>query len=247
MNFLYINRIKQILEEITKYETYAMDAAVCEIKKAILNKNNIYVFGSSHAGILSQELYYRAGGLMVINPIFPRETMLDTSPITRTSKMERLEGYGKIIAEEIGFLKDDILIVHSVSGRNPQTIDMAIEAKSKGAKVICITNINYSKSVNSRHSSGKKLFEVSDIILDNHGDVGDASVFIEKLDMKVTATSSITSIYIAQEILTQAIYELANENFLDIPIFYSANIDGGDDKNKELFSKYKNNIRYKLY
>ena len=39
-----------------------------------------YTFGASHAGILSEELYYRAGGLMLFNPIFGRELMLDSTP-----------------------------------------------------------------------------------------------------------------------------------------------------------------------
>ena len=184
---------------------------------------------------------------MTINPIFPKETMLDTTPITRTSKMERLEGYGEIIGKEVNFSEGDLLLIHSVSGRNPQTIEVAMEAKKNNATVVCITNLEYSKSVTSRHSSGKKLHEIADVVLDNHGDIGDASVYIKSLKSKVTPTSSIISIYLAQEIITQSIIELTEEGFTNIPIFYSANLDGGDELNRKLYEEYKDNIKYKMY
>ena len=77
-------------------------------------------------------MYYRAGGMMTINAIFGRELMLDRSPITFTSKMERLEGYGSALAATQPFTAGDVLILHSVSGRNPVIIDMALHAKEKG-------------------------------------------------------------------------------------------------------------------
>ena len=247
MDFKYYDSISSIIKTVQNEEIKGIEKSVDLFKQAILKKKNIYVFGSSHAGILTQELYYRAGGLMIINPIFPKETMLDTSPITRTSKMERLEGYGEIIGKEANFAEGDLLLIHSVSGRNPQTIEVALEAKKHNTSVICITNLEYSKSVTSRHSSGKKLYEIADVVLDNHGDIGDASVYIDALGSKVTPTSSMISIYLAQEIITQSIIELTEEGFVDIPIFYSANLDGGDDLNRKLYEEYKDNIKYKMY
>ena len=61
---------------------------------AVQAKQSIYIFGAGHAGIVSQEMYFRAGGFMLINPIFPRELSIDNEPVTITSQNERLEGYG---------------------------------------------------------------------------------------------------------------------------------------------------------
>ncbi len=88
--FDYINGIRKLLDQVEKEERRAIDAAVDVFTAAVETKQSIFVFGAGHAGLLTQELYYRAGGLMTINPIFGEGLMLDVEPITHTSQMERL-------------------------------------------------------------------------------------------------------------------------------------------------------------
>lgn len=244
MAFKYIDKIKDLIDVIEKEEKENMEKATEIIVKAILNKKAIFSFGASHAGILTEELYYRAGGLVVINPIFARNLMLDTSPITMTSEMERLEGYGTIVANKTNISEGDVVIVHSVSGRNPVSIEMAIESKKKGATVICITNLSYSKDVSSRHSSGKNLYQVSDIVIDNHGEKGDACVEISGLNQKVSPTSTVAAVTIMNSIIAEATELLVKNGMDKPPIFYSANIDGGDELNKKIFEEYRDVIHY---
>lgn len=244
MAFKYIDKIKDLIDVIEKDEKENMEKATKIIVKAILNKKAIFSFGASHAGILTEELYYRAGGLVVINPIFARNLMLDTSPITMTSEMERLEGYGTTVANKTNISEGDIVIVHSVSGRNPVSIEMAIESKKKGATVICITNLSYSKDVSSRHSSGKNLYQVSDIVIDNHGEKGDACVEISGLNQKVSPTSTVAAVTIMNSIIAEATELLVKNGMDKPPIFYSANIDGGDELNKKIFEEYRDVIHY---
>ena len=238
MAFKYIDKIKDLIDVIEKEEKENMEKATEIIVKAILNKKAIFSFGASHAGILTEELYYRAGGLVVINPIFARNLMLDTSPITMTSEMERLEGYGTTVANKTNISEGDVVIVHSVSGRNPVSIEMAIESKKKGATVICITNLSYSKDVSSRHSSGKNLYQVSDIVIDNHGEKGDACVEISGLNQKVSPTSTVAAVTIMNSIIAEATELLVKNGMDKPPIFYSANIDGGDELNKKISQIY---------
>ncbi|BDR57430.1 SIS domain-containing protein [Xylocopilactobacillus apis] len=240
----YMEHIKNIMSKVNDQEKDSINRAVDLLTKTTINKKSIYVFGASHAGILAQEMYYRAGGLMNINAIFGREVMLDREPITFTSKMERLEGYGKELAAAEPFTKDDVLILHSVSGRNPVIIDLAISAKKQGVKIISLTNLSYSKSVSSRHSTGKRLFEVSDIVIDNHGDIGDATCNIPNLNQKVGPTSTVVGAAILNSIVVEVCKELIKNGVEYPPIFYSANLDGGDKKNQELYVKYKNTIHY---
>lgn len=247
MEFKYLTKIHELMAIIEKEENESMSQCVEMLCEAILNKHSIYTFGASHAGILSEELYYRAGGLMLFNPIFGREIMLDTEPITLTSKMERCVGYGEALAKsKVQFQKDDILIVHSVSGRNPVTLEIAMEAKKNEAKVIAITNVTYSQSVTSRHPSGKRLFELADIVLDNHGDIGDACVSIEGLQQKVSPTSTVIGAMMLNSIVAAVAQELVNRGMEKPPIFYSANLDGGDELNQKLYEEYKNMIHYKF-
>lgn len=244
--FQYMEKINDLLKIVAREENNKLESAIDLITKANLEKKSVYIFGASHAGILTQELYYRAGGMMTINPIFGREVMLDRSPITFTSKMERLEGYGESLASTVDFKQNDVLILHSVSGRNPIIIDIAIEAKKKGVNIISLTNLTYSKSVSSRHSSGKRLFEVSDIIIDNHGDIGDACCDIEGIKQKVGPSSTVIGATILNSIIVEVCKKLVENGVKYPPIFYSANLDGGDQLNQDLYNQYKDSIHYEF-
>jgi uncharacterized phosphosugar-binding protein len=201
-------------------------------------------FEEEYAGILAEELFYRAGGLMAINPIFAGDLMLNTDPITHTSRMERLVGYGETLMKNVSIGEGDVLIVHSVSGRNPVSIEVAMEGKKKGAKVVALTNLDYSKSVTSRLPSGERLFEVADVVLDNHGDVGDACVKIPGLEQKVAATSTAIGSIILNSIIAETVEQLVKAGMEKPPVFYSANLDGGDELNRKLIEKYRDNIHY---
>ncbi|MBW9212912.1 MULTISPECIES: SIS domain-containing protein [Terrabacteria group] len=244
--FSYFDKIYELLEIVKHQEKDNMIKVASIMSENIMNNKSIFIFGASHAGILTQELFYRAGGLITINPIFAKEVMLDISPITSTSKMERLEGYGTIIGENVEFKKGDLLIVHSVSGRNPVAIDLALYAKSKGVIIACITNKKYSLSTLSRHSSKLRMLEILDVVIDNHGDIGDASCSIDGYKQKIAPTSTVVGASILNEIVVQVCNNLSEKNVSPLPIFYSANLDGGDKLNEELFKKYKSTIHYKL-
>ena len=133
MEFKYVDIITELISTVIKSESENMEKTVDALFECINSKHSIYTFGASHAGIMSEELYYRAGGLMLFNPIFAREIMLDNTPITLTSKMEQTVGYGTAIANsKVNFESGDVLIVHSVSGRNPVGVELAMVAKEKG-------------------------------------------------------------------------------------------------------------------
>lgn len=245
MSLQYFKRISEILSQVEAAEASAMEQTKDLLVEAIEKHRSIYIFGASHAGILVQEMFYRAGGLMSINPIFGKEIMLDNEPITLTSQMERLVGYGTVLASQVDFKKDDILILHSVSGRNPVTIELGMCAQEKGVKVITITNMTYSKSTTSRHPSGKMLYDVSDVIIDNHGDIGDGTCVIEGIEQKVSPSSTVVGATILNSIVTEVCQTLVSNGMKYPPIFYSANLDGGDELNKNLYEQFKDTIHYR--
>lgn len=247
MEFRYFDVVQNLLGTLETEESTHMEQCVNVLFDCVLSKKSIYIFGASHAGIVSEEMYYRAGGLALFNPIFARELMLDTSPITHTSSMERLVGYGTQVAhDQADFQEGDVLVVHSVSGRNPATIEIAMAAKNAQTTVIAITNLAYSQSVTSRHPSGKRLYELADIVLDNHGDVGDASIAIEGMEQKVAPTSTIAGIAMLNAIVAELVQRLVDAGMEDPPVFYSANIDGGDEHNQEIFEEYRDCIHYRF-
>jgi len=244
--FDYINGIRKLLDQVENEEQAAIFEAVDVFAAAVETKQSIFVFGAGHAGLLTQELYYRAGGLMTINPIFGEGLMLDVEPITHTSQMERLVGYGTTLAKRTPFKKGDCLLVHSVSGRNPVTIELAMEAQKIGVTTIGITNLAYSRTVESRHPSGKNMFEYCDIVIDNHGDKGDGMCEIDGLDQRVGPSSTVIGATIVNTILVETVKKLKANGMEKPPIFYSANLDGGDEINQQLIKDYSDSIHYKF-
>lgn len=144
--YAYQKAVLAMLEEAFAAEGAAIEATVAALCAAICDKRALYIFGASHAGILAEELYYRAGGLMLINPIFGSEIMLNRAPVTTTSRMEQLEGYGTVLADSVDFRAGDVLIVHSVSGRNAVAIDLVLAARAKGVQIIALTNLRTRKA-----------------------------------------------------------------------------------------------------
>ena len=96
----------------------------------------------------------------------------------------------------------------------------------------------------SRHPSGKRLFELADVVLDNHGDVGDACVEIDGLEQKVAPTSTVIGAVMLNSIVAAVAQELVDRGMEKPPIFYSANLDGGDELNQRLYEEYKDRIHY---
>ena len=239
----YHATIQRVLERILNEQESILKEVAQVMTDALAEGNSLYIFGASHAGIVAEDAFYRAGGFALFNPIFSPALMLNVEPITLTSKMERLEGYGQILLESKPVKGGDVLFIHSVSGRNPVAIDIAMAAKEKGMKVISLTNVTYSKSVSSRHSTGKRLFEVSDLVIDNFGEPGDAVVSIHSLTQKVGPTSTIIGSFVIHSIVLNMVelLEAANQ---EVPIFRSANLDGGDEYNSEMMDKYKSQIHY---
>ncbi|MBR0143851.1 MAG: SIS domain-containing protein [Clostridia bacterium] len=230
-------------EKVLTSQRDALEKAAEAVADATQNKKSVFAFGASHAGLITQELFYRTGGLVTINPIRAPGMMLDMTPITGTSKLERLEGYGKLILEGEKIGEGDLLILHSVSGRNAVAIDMAAEAKRRGVKIVALTNMNTSSAVASRHSSGKKLYDFADILIDNCGEKGDASLTLPGLPEKAGPTSTVVGALILNAVAVRAM-ELLLERGIEPPVFVSANLDGGDEHNARILEEYRDHIFY---
>jgi len=228
----YSAHIKSLIDKIELTQESNIDQAANIIVDAMLSGNSIFAFGASHAGMLSMELFYRTGGLVVVNPIFARDLMPDIRPATLTSDVERLADYGKLICRQSPLQAGDVVIVHSVSGRNTVPIDLALEAKKMGVKVIVITNLEYTNLVSSRHSSNLKLKDLGDVVIDNCGEFEDSSQVIEGVAQKMGPTSTIVGAFIVNG-MTLKIAEKLVEKGIEVPVFHSANIDGGDKHNKD--------------
>ena len=239
----YIDLIIHLLQEVRDTQGEAIERAAQKVAEAIQSDHLIYVFGASHAGILAQELFYRAGGMVPVNPILPPGLTTDVRPVTLTSKLERLPGFGAQIIAESPVTAGDVLIVHSVSGRNAVAVEVAQGGKERGAFIIAVTSLTYSRSVAPRAAGMPRLFEVADLVLDNRAPVGDALVELPGLPQKVGPASTVTGAAMLNAVIARAA-SLILEQTGDTPVFLSANLDGGDEHNKKWLEHYKGRLTY---
>src|SRR5699024_4891750 len=150
----YFNKIEELLTTVENTETDTMKKVATVVSEAIQNDGIIHLFGCGHSHILTEEVYYRAGGLVPIHPILHEPLMLHEGA-TRSSSLERKNDYAKDFMEGQDIRKNDVMFVISTSGRNPVPVDVAKIAKEKGAYIVAITSIEYSQSQPSRHTSGE--------------------------------------------------------------------------------------------
>jgi len=136
-----------------------------------------------------------------------------------------------------------VLILISTSGRNPAPIEVAIEAKARGLTLIVITSLEYSRGVSSRDPSGRKAYELADLVLDNYSPKGDAVLALEGLPQKTGSTSGVVASVIMHAIVSQVVENLVARGFAP-PIYMSGNLDGGAEHNARMLAAYKDHIFY---
>ena len=237
----YLNNLQKLFSEIIATQSAAIEAAAGAFAAALEKGNNIFLFGTGHSHMLAEELFYRAGGLVNIHPVLETALMLHESA-SKSTEMERLPGYAKILFESYEMQKGDVIVLISNSGRNGVCVDLALLARTAGLTVIALTNRKHSEAAASRHPSGKKLYEIADIVLDNRGCVGDASIYFEQLGRNACATSTSTGAAILNAVTAGCIEIMLADGFMP-EVFSSSNVDGGDEINAAYIEKYRNVIK----
>lgn len=226
----------EIVERLRSTQEENIHKAAKMIADAHIKGKTFYVSGSGHSHSVAEELYGRAGSLAFTVPIMTTELTLNEHP-TKSTFIERLSGYANILVELYQISEGDVVLIASNSGRNAYPVELAIEAKKRGAQVICITCMKHSQQVTSRHESGKRLFEVSDVVIDNCGEAGDAATHMEGVNTPIFPTSSIANSFICGALSVEVCASL-KEAGAEVEVFMSANIDGGYEKNEAYFEKY---------
>lgn len=237
----YLNNLQRILSEVTRMQMSSIDKCSEAFAEALENGNNIFLFGTGHSHMLAEEVFYRAGGLVKLQPVLETSLMLHESA-SKSTEIERLEGYAEILFNSYNMKENDVIVIASNSGRNGIPVDMALLAKEKGLKVIALTNIKHSSASPSRHKSGKRLFEIADIVLDNMGELGDASVSFPELGRKACPTSTSIGAAILHAAVAGTI-EIMLSHGVTPEVFSSSNVDGGDAINEAFIDKYKGIIK----
>jgi uncharacterized phosphosugar-binding protein len=212
-----------ILERVQASQIDAIRQSATAIAEAASHDGLLFTLGTGHSYCLAMEAFARAGGLVPVQQVVCSNlSMVDGSG--RSGRTERLEGYAACILADYDMRPGDVMLVVSNSGRNAVPIEAAMIARERGLKVIVLTNLAHSRSVPSRHSSGMRLCDVADIVLDNCGVPGDAVVAFPQMPQKVAATSTVAGAMIVESVVAEAVSVLLARDVTP-PIRISANVD----------------------
>jgi uncharacterized phosphosugar-binding protein len=237
----YTQTVMRLITAITRSQATSLERAAQAVFASLSKDGVFHVFGSGHSHGLAEEAYHRAGGLVPVNAI--QEVFLTPlTPPEVSGQLERVSGLAKKILDGHDLRSGEVLMVISNSGINAVPVEVAMEAKARGLTVIALTSLNHSQSVPARHPNGKRLFEIADIVLDNCGEPGDAAVEYEGLKGRVAPTSLLAGAYIINSLVCRVV-ELFLAKGLAPPIYFSANVPGGDEHNQALKGRYRGRIR----
>ncbi len=237
----YFHEVLTILKTIEETQGENIKRAADIVTECIAKDGILHTFGAGHSYLLAADVFFRAGTLVPIHAIF-EPSMVGHVQAVKSTYMEKVEGIGKIIIDYHKVAPPDALLVISNSGNNAVPIEVAMEGRRRGVKVIAVVSLTYMNSLKPRHSSGKKLADVADVVIDNCGKVGDTCLQYEGLEQGVGATSTVAGSFIINAILAQAVENLLKQG-IKPPVFWSGNLEGGMEANQRYLDRYWARIR----
>lgn len=222
----------------------AFDAAIDLLAESIKNNGVIQVFGTGHSEAFAMEVAGRAGGLIPTNKIALRALVLRGGHQVDDLVGSALERNPAGITELLELTEihpQDVFIIASNSGVNGSIVELALQIKARGHQLIAVTSLQHTNAVSTKHSSGKRLSEVADVVVDNLAPYGDST--LETADgTGLGAVSSLTAAYLAQLFTIGTVARLAASGER-APVYISANVPGGDEHNDALEALYGQRIR----
>lgn len=237
----YRDQVVGILDEILDTQSEALDAARDAVVAALAADRLVYVAGSGHSHLIAEEAFYRAGGIAAAQAILDPDLMLHTGA-RRSTQIEREEGRAETVLSDYPIGPGDVVFVASNSGRNAYPVELALGAKARGATTIALTSLRHATATSSRHKTGKRLFEVTDIVIDNGGVYGDAGLPVGDGQVSMGPTSTIVGAFVINAILAEAVDKLAGMG-IKADVYQSANRQGAEDHADTIIDRWQGRIR----
>ena len=206
----------------------------------------IHLFGCGHSHLLAEEAFWRAGGLPPVTPSpDPNLTSLGGS---RTSPLERLEGYARVLLTGEELRPGEVMVVFSNSGINALPVEVALAAREAGLRVVAVTSLAHGKSVEPRHSGGRRLLGLADVVIDTHVPAGDAAVDLSELaggpgGHRVAPLSTAIGVLVWNALVAEVV-NLRTVAGAEPSFFVSQNVPGGNEANEAQVSRYRRRNRF---
>lgn len=247
---LFLEKAQEVFSRIQSTQLPHIRRAAELMTESIAAGRWVHLFGAGHAKIPVEEVYPRTGGFVGFHPLIELALswftpVVGSSGVPQFLFLERVEGFGEAILQGHDLDLRDTMVCFSHSGINPVVIDVALGAKRRGLPVVAITSLDHSTRTSSRHSSGKRLFEIADVVVDTCVPFGDAMVELPGLEFKVGPGSTIGFCLVIDAIVTQVAANLLARGIKPI-VNATLNIKGdtvAEDQIKVALQAYANRLK----
>lgn len=242
---LFFDAAIGLLRRVREEEAEAITAAGTLLADTVAAGGRLFAFGAGHSSLAAQDVVYRAGGLALMNLLaVPGVVGVDVVPATLGSALERVDGLASAVLDTSPVRAGDALVIISLSGRNALPVEMALNARALGVRVIGVTSVAYASETKSRHASGTFLKDHCDIVLDSKIAVGDAELALDTIPAPFAPASTVVTTALMQAVLATTAAALADRG-IEPPLLRSGNVDGGHEWNSRVMREYGDRIFYR--
>jgi uncharacterized phosphosugar-binding protein len=240
---------RAVINDIEATQLPAIQRAAELMADSIAAERWVHTFGCGHATIPVEEMYPRIGGFVGFHPMVELPLTFFTRitgemGIHQFLFLERAEGYGRAIMKGYEFDRRDTMWIFSHTGINNVNIDVALRAKELGLRVVATGSAEQAASSTPRHPSGKKLFDLADVVIDTRVPAGDSSVPLAGHQDNVGPVSTMAFVTVVWMTITTVAEILATRG-VRVFIHPSHNVPGDTNAHKRLdaaLSEYKRRI-----
>jgi len=228
MSTLYISRLLKLAERAAGENEEAFDKASTALSESLYNDGLVHLYGSGHSVLPVQETFPRYGSYVGFNPLTDPRVMwnnvLGAGGVRELLWLERTERYAEKFLDHQPLNPGDSIVIFGHSGRNASGIDTALYARKRGLTVIAITaKANLDKP--ATHSSGKRLADAADIVIDTGAPIEDAIVEVEGWSRPVAGSSTVLAMIMMHELVARTAQKLGAKG-VELPTFASPTIAG---------------------
>jgi uncharacterized phosphosugar-binding protein len=238
----YFGEMRSVLKKIEETQIAVINEAAAMIVESVTNGGTWNLFDTGH--MLMHEAVGRAGGLMMVTPIFVELKATHPArfrpipPNANRMFMDQVRDIPQFVLSQAQLQAGDVLMIGSVSGVNVMSVEMARLGREMGLKIIAITSVEASKQLEPRHETGLRLFNFADIVLDNCAPYGDALVEVAALDgQRICPASGIATSYLNWAVQASVVEKLT-ERGLRPSAYLSNHLPGAGEFNAQARKNY---------
>lgn len=241
----YLTACEAVMRRIHESQGDSLAEAGAALARTIAADRLVHVYGpGGHSNLATQEIFYRAGGLMHISPILDPGTLLSAGAL-RSTAMERLPGYGRVVIEQAGLRQDDVLLLVNAFGVNSAVIDAAFAARELGVFTIGFSGRDTALAIPAnhpaRHASGANLHDIVDLAIDTGVPGGDAALQLNGIDTPLGPVSTYANAFALNALVLHAVAALSGMGVTP-PIWRSRNAPSGDSNDAETITAMRQRV-----